>query len=411
MVTATMNESEVEIDDTDTAASPQADNATLDQSAPSAERLDLPLSPSTHSTAAVYVRQQPYDLGSEPLDSSDPAPTRYESIGLFNGEQVFYGDGYTSRKFAIEDAERAIAHAAATLSVDSKKKAHKLAAEELNNLLTAVENIASADGEDIPAGEACEWPGCTEVAGEQAEEEQPTDDQTANAGLAGSGETTGAEPSPPAAVSPAPARKPTREEIIADFERDMVAVARRFASVVLRRKAIEADLKDVKEDEKRVVGELEALTDRGPEFMPLFDAKEEAKALPTTPASPSEGAAGATTDRAAPAADAWRATPIDALGLPPKLTEKLADSNITTIGALEDLRGSHGGLSSIKGIGPAKITLIEDAVMGWLTENRDAAVFAGMKDGEAGQVVEAGQTAAAVESSVTAEDPDAKAFE
>ena len=297
MVLATMNESEVEIDDTDTAASPQADDATLDQSAPAAERLDLPLSPSTKSTAAVYVRQQPYDLGDEPLDSSDPAPTRYESIGLFNGEQVFYGDGYTSRKFAIEDAERAIAHAAATLSVNSKKKAHKLAAEELNNLLTAVENIASADGEDIPAGEACEWPGCAEGAGEQAEEEQPadeqpTDEQTANAGLAGSGEITGAEPSLPAAVSPAPARKPTLEEIIADFESDMVAVARRLASVVLRRKAIEADLKDVKEDEKRVVGELEALTDRGPEFMPLFDAKS-GESIATSPASQSEGAAAA----------------------------------------------------------------------------------------------------------------------
>ena len=96
----------------DLSTSPQAD---------SAERLDLPLSLSTKSTAAVYVRQQPYDLGDEPLDSSDPAPTRYESIGLFNGEQVFYGDGYTSRKFAIEDAERGIAHAAATLAVDSKK--------------------------------------------------------------------------------------------------------------------------------------------------------------------------------------------------------------------------------------------------------------------------------------------------
>ena len=286
MVTATMNESEVEID-----------NATLEQTAPHAERLDLPLSPSTHSTAAVYVRQQPYDLGNEPLDSSDPAPTRYESIGLFNGEQVFYGGDYTSRKFAIEDAERGIAHAAATLAVDSKKKAHKLAAKELNDLLTAVENIASPDGEDIPAGEACEWPGCAEGAGEQAEEEQPadeqpTDEQTANAGLAGSGEITGAEPSLPAAVSPAPARKPTLEEIIADFESDMVAVARRLASVVLRRKAIEADLNDVKEDEKRVVGELEALTDRGPEFMPLFDAKS-GESIATSPASQSEGAAAA----------------------------------------------------------------------------------------------------------------------
>lgn len=252
---------------------------------PPAERLDLPLSPSTHSTAAVYVRQQPYDLGSEPLDSSDPAPTRYESIGLFNGEQVFYGGDYTSRKFAIEDAERAIAHAAATLSVNSKKKAHKLAAKELNDLLTAVENIASSDGEDIPTGEACEWP-AVEVSNEimrngGTADDLPTDEQTADAGLAGSGE-----------ITPVPARKPTREEIIADFERDMVAVARRLASVVLRRKAIEADLKDVKEDEKRVVGELEALTDRGPEFMPLFDAKS-GESIATSPASQSEGAAAA----------------------------------------------------------------------------------------------------------------------
>ena len=145
--------------------------------------------------------------------------------------------------------------------------------------------------------------------------------------------------------------------------------------------------------------------------MVLATMNESEVEIDDTDTAASPQADDATLDQSAPAADAWRATPIDALGLPPKLTEKLADSNITTIGALEDLRGSHGGLSSIKGIGPAKITLIEDAVMGWLTENRDAAVFAGVKAGEAGRGGEAGQTAAAVESSVTAEDPDAKAFE
>lgn len=411
MVTATMNESEVEIDDTDTATSPQADNATLDQSSPPAERLDLPLSTAAKSTAAVYVRQQPYDLGDEPLDSSDPAPTRYESIGLFNGEQVFHCKGFTSRKFAIEDAAAAIAHAAATLAVDSKKKAHKLAAKELNNLLTAVENIASADGEDIPAGEECEWPGCAEVAGEQAGDEQADgetdgeadEEQTADAGLAGGEEISAAE-----------RNRRGRELAEAQFNTAIAALERNVLDAMLYRTSIDAQLKSAKAHEKELLQELQAMKARGPRYLPLIDGAEVKadKATPLFPASPSEGAAGAMTAHAAPPTpDAWRATPIDALGLPPKLTEKLVDSNITTIGALEDLRGSRGGLSSIKGIGPAKITLIEDAVMGWLTESRDAAVFAGVRDGGAGRAVGSVESVESVESPAAAEDPDAKAFE
>lgn len=75
--------------------------------------------------------------------------------------------------------------------------------------------------------------------------------------------------------------------------------------------------------------------------------------------------------------DAWRSASIDELRLPSKLAETLASANAETIGHLEDLRAeiSQGRAKWPKGIGAAKITLIEDAVIKWLTANRDRQVF------------------------------------
>lgn len=69
--------------------------------------------------------------------------------------------------------------------------------------------------------------------------------------------------------------------------------------------------------------------------------------------------------------DAWRLASLDVLGLPPKLAELLAENSVETIGQLEDLRAAPKGLRGVKGIGPAKVDLIEDAVIKWLSENRD----------------------------------------
>jgi hypothetical protein len=67
--------------------------------------------------------------------------------------------------------------------------------------------------------------------------------------------------------------------------------------------------------------------------------------------------------------DAWRKAPIKELGL----TEKLAELLPETIGDLEDLRAdiATGKKEWPKGIGNGKVTMIEDAVIDWLTKHRD----------------------------------------
>ena len=75
--------------------------------------------------------------------------------------------------------------------------------------------------------------------------------------------------------------------------------------------------------------------------------------------------------------DAWRAAPLSDLHLKTNVHDKLTEAGISTIGQLEDLRAdiSNRKAKWPKGIGQAKITEVEDAVVAWLTKNRDAAEF------------------------------------
>jgi len=77
--------------------------------------------------------------------------------------------------------------------------------------------------------------------------------------------------------------------------------------------------------------------------------------------------------------DAWRARPTSELDLGDALTERLNEAGVDTIGALEDLRAkiAIGHDKWPKGIGTAKITKIEDAVVRWLATNRDAGLLGG----------------------------------
>lgn len=85
--------------------------------------------------------------------------------------------------------------------------------------------------------------------------------------------------------------------------------------------------------------------------------------------------------------NAWRSIPISQLSLKASVEAKLLENDVTTIGQLEDLRakgsGPGVGLRSVKGIGQAKADAIEDALLAWLTENRDKAAFSqpGRSDG------------------------------
>lgn len=66
--------------------------------------------------------------------------------------------------------------------------------------------------------------------------------------------------------------------------------------------------------------------------------------------------------------DAWRTCPVTELGITAKQITKL---DVGTIGELEDLRAaiSQGKKKWPKGIGPAAVTKIEDAVLDWLGNN------------------------------------------
>lgn len=115
---------------------------------------------------------------------------------------------------------------------------------------------------------------------------------------------------------------------------------------------LKEQLKDAKEDYESAVRRLTSLIDSltNDQDRPLLAVMEGAEAAP----------------------EAWRTATIAALGLPPKIEEKLAEVDVTTVGALEDLRAkiADGKAEWPKGIGVQKITLIEDAVLNWLTENR-----------------------------------------
>lgn len=106
----------------------------------------------------------------------------------------------------------------------------------------------------------------------------------------------------------------------------------------------------------------------------------------------------ASSEPSPPANDSWRIVPITKLDLPEKLIERLQEDGLTTMGRLEDRRGeiSEGKAKWPKGIGAAKITKIEDAVIDWLTKNRDQAVFAELQPG-------VGESGAAAEPAVAKE--------
>lgn len=143
-----------------------------------------------------------------------------------------------------------------------------------------------------------------------------------------------------------------------------------LSNCVLHRRDCEAALKGAKGSEKAAAELLESVLARGPEQLPLFDKP----AATASDASATDAADAKTAPAPAVDPDAWKSAPLSALGLPPSLEEKLIGEGMDTIGRLEQRRAdiSQGKEKWPKGIGPAKVTAIEDAVVGWLTENQHA---------------------------------------
>lgn len=203
---------------------------------------------------------------------------------------------------------------------------------------------------------------------------------------------------PPAPVADA------RSEAEKHFEERREAATQYYVECSINRAKLEAALKMAKKREKDALEQLEEIIDRGIEPTPLFDtaggsARQEATdvapdaghrpILPpgctstTTPAGIAihdPECNGTATPTHEP--DAWKRASIEELGLKPALQEKLIEAGITTIGKLEAFRAEVGDRRAEwpKGIGETKITQIEDAVVDWLTKNRDSQLFSSERD-------------------------------
>ncbi len=71
--------------------------------------------------------------------------------------------------------------------------------------------------------------------------------------------------------------------------------------------------------------------------------------------------------------DAWRKAPLTELGLTFKQNEIFESAGVKTLGDMEDLRAEIAESKAVwpKGIGPQKVTDIENRIVDWLDKNRD----------------------------------------
>lgn len=184
--------------------------------------------------------------------------------------------------------------------------------------------------------------------------------------------------------------QPPKSAALVALEHRLAEAKDRYVGASLYRMHLEGALKTAKENEKKaleVVADIE--NERGLEFD--GGGVEEPVREITAPASPTQDDAATNApapavvegDSESPAADenAWRRVPISELhlenikGLGAKKIEQITD-RCPTIGHLEDVRAGFDGLKALDGIGQAKADAIEDAILAWLSKNRDRAVLA-----------------------------------
>jgi hypothetical protein len=169
---------------------------------------------------------------------------------------------------------------------------------------------------------------------------------------------------------------PPPEEVISDgveeFEESCQRIEHEISDLTIERADLADRAKKIKKRIDCLAEELSDLRKDGPQ--PI--KRRMAAAAAATGRSDNADSAGFA---AAPALsnDTWRSASIGHLNLKPNVHEKLIEDGIETIGQLEDRRAeiSQGKAKWPKGLGEAKITEIEDAVVAWLTKNRDGAAF------------------------------------
>lgn len=164
-----------------------------------------------------------------------------------------------------------------------------------------------------------------------------------------------------------------RKEHIAALEDEYIEIALEMAQTETEIEIAKDRLKELKEQFAHASEELVRARTKQ-EFQPRLKmgsgegerpAQQVAAHNPTT----SDSAPAAAPDSPANS-DAWKAAPLADLNLPAKLAEKLREASVETIGQLESLRAEISQAKAVwpKGIGQAKITIIEDAVVNWLAK-------------------------------------------
>jgi hypothetical protein len=144
----------------------------------------------------------------------------------------------------------------------------------------------------------------------------------------------------------------------------------RIKAAELRIELLKADLKDAKEEFDAGVEQLrscarEMVNDDDRPLLKLMDRVEVTV----------EQAIEATEEQTEP----WREVTLDNVdGIHTRYLGHLYEANVETVGELEDLRAEiyEGKRKWPKGIGRSAADQIEEAILDWLTKNRDNEVFA-----------------------------------
>lgn len=161
---------------------------------------------------------------------------------------------------------------------------------------------------------------------------------------------------------------------------DLFAAEEKCAAAELVVETLKGELKEAKEAYDDAVNDLRKLARgaRQDRSRPLFD-RSKSTAADGQPQLGRHADVFAAPGVTPGASTAWRSRSIAELDLGDALSERLENSGISTIGQLQDMQEqiALGREKWPKGIGAAKITKIEDAVIAWLSKNRDAGLLGG----------------------------------
>lgn len=177
---------------------------------------------------------------------------------------------------------------------------------------------------------------------------------------------------------------PAREvDHIAMYEQCLADATQRHLEAALAREALQGELKEAKDEEKAALKLVSKIKSRGPEayrqaMQPLPTPITENTAGGDAGKQPGSQPSQSDTPPAASTDESWKSAKLEELNLKPALHEKLIENGIATLGDLENLRMQIADNKKDwpKGIGEAKITAIENAVVDWLSKNRGRQVVA-----------------------------------